>query len=84
MLFLDEPTGDVDPVTAGLIVRILRDLRARRTVTCLIISHHTGLARELGCSVRVLDRGNIVDLSVYNNEVDGMFPEVTSFPHGAV
>jgi len=84
MLFLDEPTGDVDPVTAGLIVRILKDLRARRKVTCLIISHHTGLAQELGCSVKVLDRGNIVDLSAYNSEVDGMFPELTSFLHGAV
>jgi ABC-type transporter Mla maintaining outer membrane lipid asymmetry ATPase subunit MlaF len=84
LLLLDEPTGDVDPITAQLIVHILKELRMRKEITCLIIGHNTALSRELHCTVKILDRGELIDLNDYNASVGSAFPEFTSFLHGAV
>jgi ABC-type multidrug transport system ATPase subunit len=55
MLLADEPTGEVDSTTAGLIYQILRDLNRNFGLTILIVSHDQGIARHVDRVVAIRD-----------------------------
>ncbi len=53
LLLADEPTGNLDPVTAEGIHRLLQDLNARLGITMVIVSHNERLAGELPRRLRL-------------------------------
>jgi ABC-type lipoprotein export system ATPase subunit len=55
MLLADEPTGEVDSTTAGLIYQILRDLNRNFGLTILIVSHDLGISRHVDRVVAIRD-----------------------------
>jgi putative ABC transport system ATP-binding protein len=55
MLLADEPTGEVDSTTAGMIYQILRDLNRNFGLTILIVSHDQGIARNVDRVVAIRD-----------------------------
>ena len=55
MLLADEPTGEVDTTTAGLIYQILRDLNRNFGLTILIVSHDQGISRHVDRVVAIRD-----------------------------
>jgi ABC-type methionine transport system ATPase subunit len=61
LLFLDEPTAGVDPITAASIGSVLRDLNANRRITMAMICNNVDVLRILSCPVAVLDNGNLFD-----------------------
>lgn len=53
VLLADEPTGNLDEKTAEGIFRLLADLRARRNLTCLLVTHNLRFAGECGRVLRL-------------------------------
>ena len=59
ILLADEPTGNLDPETAGGIMRIFREINAKGT-TILVATHNKDLFRDTGKRVFRMDSGSIV------------------------
>jgi energy-coupling factor transport system ATP-binding protein len=62
-LVLDEPTANLDPDGAAALFARLRDIRARRSATLVLIEHHVEEAWPLADLVLALDRdGSVIDV----------------------
>ena len=59
MLF-DEPTSALDPEMVGEVLEVIKDL-ARNDMTCVIVTHEMGFAREVCNRVLFMDEGNICE-----------------------
>jgi putative ABC transport system ATP-binding protein len=59
LILADEPTGNLDRATGGLVMDLLFGLRARLGTTLLLITHDPALAERCGRQVRIED-GRIV------------------------
>lgn len=58
LLLADEPTGNLDPVTAREIMNLLSDINKSGT-TVLVVTHNRELVNEMGKRVVLLDGGHI-------------------------
>lgn len=61
LLVLDEPISALDVSVGAQVVNLLRELQARRGLTCLFISHSMPLVRYLCHRVAVMQRGKLVE-----------------------
>ena len=59
MLF-DEVTAALDPETVNEVLETIKDL-AQRGMTCLLVTHEMGFAREIADHIYFTDRGVIVE-----------------------
>lgn len=59
IIIADEPTGNLDPVTAGEIFKTLNEINARGT-TVLIVTHAKDIVDSMGKRVIALDHGQVV------------------------
>ncbi|MDO5695951.1 MAG: amino acid ABC transporter ATP-binding protein [Eubacteriales bacterium] len=59
ILFFDEPTSALDPMMTGEILKVIRDLAARR-MTMVVVTHEMAFAREISDRVIFLSDGKIV------------------------
>ncbi|HJS20408.1 MAG TPA: ABC transporter ATP-binding protein, partial [Anaerolineales bacterium] len=69
LLLADEPTGELDTVTAQTIYDLLRDLNKRLGLTMVIVSHDPGIARHVDRVVAVRD-GKLASETVRVQNVD--------------
>ena len=53
VLLADEPTGNLDEKTADAIFRLLTELRLRRSLTCVLVTHNLRFAGECGRILRL-------------------------------
>ncbi len=60
VLLADEPTGDLDGRTAGVVFSLLERLHRSHGLTSLIVTHNTGLARRCSRVLR-LEKGRIAE-----------------------
>src|SRR5271170_1972658 len=60
VLLADEPTGDLDGRTAGVVFSLLERLHRNHGLTSLIVTHNTGLAGRCSRVLR-LERGRILE-----------------------
>lgn len=58
LIIADEPTGNLDPVAARALIRMLRELKGNGT-TVLIATHDMGLVRDFGGRVLELVGGSV-------------------------
>jgi ABC-type methionine transport system ATPase subunit len=61
IVFLDEPTAGVDPVTAGTIATVLVELNASRGTAVVMICNNPEILKMMQCPVMVLDNGALYD-----------------------
>ena len=79
ILLLDEPTTGLDPITAGEIARLIVDLRKRRNVTSIVVTHDIHAAKVFSNRLVLLRDGNILvegsfeDLRKSREEFVGQF-----------
>ncbi|MBF6591325.1 MAG: ABC transporter ATP-binding protein [Ktedonobacterales bacterium] len=55
LLLADEPTGELDSVTAGDVLRLLRQLNAELGLTTIVVTHDTVVAENMDRSVAIRD-----------------------------
>jgi len=55
ILFADEPTGNLDSVTGGIILEILKNLHRKEGVAILMITHDEEIAKTADRVTRMLD-----------------------------
>jgi len=70
LLLADEPTGELDTVTAQTIYDLLRDLNKRLGLTMVIVSHDPGIAKHVDRVVAVRD-GKLASETVRVQRSDG-------------
>lgn len=61
LLIADEPTTALDVTVQATILDLLRELRDRRNMSMLFITHDLGIIAEIADSVAVMYRGKIVE-----------------------
>lgn len=60
LLLYDEPTSELDPVTAANITEIIGTLREEYNVTSVVVSHDRDLALSVAQRVALLNEGKII------------------------
>ncbi|MHC1631719.1 MAG: ATP-binding cassette domain-containing protein [Methanotrichaceae archaeon] len=59
ILILDEPFGDIDPITLRDVSNAIKRVNARYSTTILLVSHHVDFVREISHRVILIENGNI-------------------------
>lgn len=61
LIVLDEPTSALDVLVQARVLRLLADLRAKRGLTYLFITHDLAVVRNLADRVSVFEQGKLVE-----------------------
>ncbi len=61
VLLFDEPTSALDPEMVGEVLTVIKDL-IQSGMTCVIVTHEMGFAREVADTVLFMDEGKIAEL----------------------
>lgn len=77
-LLLDEPFGDLDPITLRTVTNSLKVISKEYKITIIMISHNTDFIKELSNRAIFMDDGLIVDDS---EDVDKIVDDFISFCH---
>ena len=59
-LFLDEPFGDLDPITLRDVTNALKKINKVFNTTIVLVSHHMNFVKEVAHRALLIDRGNLV------------------------
>jgi len=63
ILVLDEPTSALDVLVQGRVLRLLNELRQRRGLTYIFITHDLSVVRNIATRVAVFEKGRLVELA---------------------
>ena len=74
-LLLDEPFGDLDPVTLRDVTNALKKISKTYGITIVMVSHNTDFIKELSNRALFMDDGKIVDDSENIDEIVDNFIE---------
>ena len=72
-LLLDEPFGDLDPVTLRTVTNSLKKISKQYGITIIMISHNTDFIKELSNRAIFMDDGKIIDDSEDMDEIISNF-----------
>ena len=78
ILLLDEPFGDLDPVTLRDVTNALKTISKTYGITIVMISHNTDFIKELSNRAIFMDDGQIVDDS---EDIDKIVDNFIDFCH---
>jgi phospholipid/cholesterol/gamma-HCH transport system ATP-binding protein len=79
VMLLDEPTAALDPITAGEINELIRELQHERHISSVVVTHDMRSVRDVADRVAMLHEGNILiegtleDLKQSENELVSKF-----------
>jgi len=66
ILFADEPTGNLDSVTGGVIENLLFDYNRKNKVTLVLVTHDPDLAER--CDIQIHIKDGVIDSIMGNNK----------------
>ncbi|WP_414468989.1 ATP-binding cassette domain-containing protein [Methanobacterium sp. ACI-7] len=61
ILILDEPFGDLDPITLRVVSNSLKRINKEFNTTILMVSHHMGFVEEVTTRVLMIDDGKLIE-----------------------
>lgn len=82
ILFYDEPSAGLDPVTSTEIDELIIDLNRRLGVTSVIVTHEMDSAFRIGHRMVLLDQGKFITAGRPEEFRDSQDPLVRQFVHG--
>ncbi len=60
ILLLDEPFGDIDPISLRIVTNSLKELNREFNTTMLVVSHQLDIIRELAHEAILIDEGRLI------------------------
>lgn len=79
LLFFDEPSAGLDPVTAAGLDRLILDLRRLLGVTIVVVTHELASIQKIADRVLMLDKGKIAFLGTIKEAMQSDIPVVENF-----
>ena len=79
ILFCDEPSAGLDPVTAGSLDEMLLRLKSSLGMTMVVITHELRSIRRIADRIAYLHGGKILFTGTVPEATDSGIPEVTEF-----
>ncbi len=76
LIMFDEPTSGLDPITSAEIDELILDLKRKRHMTSVVVTHDLHSAKHISDRLVVLDRGRIV--------AEGAFADLEKSEHPVV
>lgn len=89
LVVLDEPTSALDVLVQARVLKLLNDLKAKRNLTYVFITHDLSVVRNIADRVAVFEKGRLVEMNAveaifespahpYTRRLIGAVPVVTS------
>ena len=82
ILFYDEPSAGLDPVTSAEIDQLILDLNHKLGVTSVVVTHEMDSAFRIADRMVLLDRGKFIVSGTPEEMRDSSDPLVKQFVHG--
>lgn len=82
ILFYDEPSAGLDPVTSAEIDELIRDLNKKVGVTTVVVTHEMDSAKRIADRMVLLDRGRFIVSGTVQEMFESTDPLVRQFVHG--
>ncbi|HEV8604828.1 MAG TPA: ABC transporter ATP-binding protein [Tepidisphaeraceae bacterium] len=82
ILFYDEPSAGLDPVTSAEIDELIIDLNEKLGVTSVVVTHEMDSAFRIADRMVLLDRGKFIVSGTSDEMRDSTDPLVRQFVHG--
>lgn len=82
IMFFDEPTTGLDPITGAVIDGLIVDCVKRLGSTAVAITHDMASARRIGDAAAMIHRGRIIWSGPADRLLESGNPEVDQFTHG--
>jgi phospholipid/cholesterol/gamma-HCH transport system ATP-binding protein len=79
IVMFDEPTAGLDPITASEIANLIVQLREKRHITSLVVTHDIHTARAISDRLVVLNEGNILMEGTFEDLQKSKEPFVAQF-----
>ena len=79
-LLLDEPFGDLDPITLRTVTNSLKTISKKYNITIIMVSHNTEFIKELSNRALFMDDGKIIDDS---EDMDKIVDDFIDFCHAS-
>ena len=79
IIFFDEPTTGLDPITSMAIAHLIRDMQMKLSTTCFIISHDLALTFKIADNIGFLHDGKIIEFGDKNTIKNSPNPVVREF-----
>ncbi|SRR6266571_6142209 len=79
IMLLDEPTAALDPITAGGVNKLIRELQNERHISSIVVTHDMRSVEIVADRVAVLDGGHIVSEGTLDELSQSKHPVVSKF-----
>lgn len=82
IILYDEPTSEVDPITAAAINNLIRELRDKLKVTSIVVTHDMNSAYQIADSIAMFYKGAVIADGTPDEIRHSNNPVVHQFIHG--
>ncbi len=82
IILYDEPTSEVDPITAAAINHLIVELRDKLKVTSIVVTHDMNSAYQIADSIAMFYRGQVIADGKPEEIKNSKHPVVSQFIHG--
>ena len=79
LIFYDEPTAELDPVTTDELARVINNLKDKVNLTTIIVSHDLNFALYLSDRVAMMHEGEIIEVGTPDEIKKSVNPLVRRF-----